>query len=127
MNDNYNFKEALDDVLNKVGTNNTINTILNKPQYKCGVCGRIYDSISERAECELKCLKLKEEEDKKAAEEKKKNEQKARRKEVDDAMKKAQDLMSKYIEDYGIYDYKTDYTNDVFSDPFFFGLLNLLP
>lgn len=124
MNDNYNFKEALDNVLNKAGTNNTI---LNKPQYKCGVCGRIYDSISERAKCELECLKLKEEEDKKAAEEKKKNEQKARRKEVDDAMKKAQDLMSKYIEDYGIYDYKTDYTNDVFSDPFFFGLLNLLP
>ena len=71
MNDNYNFKEALDNVLNKAGTNNTI---LNKPQYKCGVCGRIYDSISERAKCELECLKLKEEEDKKAAEEKKKNE-----------------------------------------------------
>ena len=71
--------------------------------YKCGVCGKEYDFIKDRAECEIKCSKKKEEEKKLAAEKKKKEEQATRKKEVEDAIAHATKLRDKYIEDYGGY------------------------
>lgn len=71
--------------------------------YKCGFCGKEYDSIKDRAECELKCHKQKLEKDRLAAIQKKKEEQAARKKEVDEAIARAEELKNKYVEDYGPY------------------------
>lgn len=76
--------------------------------YKCGICGREYDSIKDRAACELVCLQQQEEEQRIAAEKKKKEEQIARKKEVDEAMARANELKARYIEDYGCYVYTCD-------------------
>lgn len=92
--------------------------------YKCGVCGKAYDSIEDRAKCEMACLKKQEEERKLAAEKKKKEEKAARKKEVDDAIKHAQDLINKYTADYGVY--KMNTTTVDFDDSFR-TLLRMLP
>ena len=34
-----------------------------KPQYKCGICGEIYDSVQERSNCEMMCVKKQQEEE----------------------------------------------------------------
>ena len=98
-----------------------------KQQYKCGLCGSIYDTISERSECEIKCLKKQAEEEKKAAEEKKKKEQEARLKEVDEAVNNTCKLIEKYIEDYGAYNYKPKYKDSLLSDPIFHAFYHFLP
>jgi hypothetical protein len=91
-----NFKNSLHD---EAATANTA----FKPMYKCGVCGTIHESIADRAHCELLCVAKEEEAAKKAAEEKKKAEQAARKKELDTALAKAEELLNKYVEDYGFY------------------------
>lgn len=87
------------------------NQIYNKPMYKCGICGEVYDSIPERMNCEQKCLKKQEEEIKKAAEAKKKEEQNKRKNEVDKAFENAYKLKDAYVNDYGYYFY-TSTNND---------------
>lgn len=84
---------------------NNENKMYTKAQYKCGVCGEIYDSIQDRMNCEMKCLKKQEQEAKAAADAKKKAEQNARRTEVTKALENAYTLLSKYIKDYGSYEY----------------------
>ena len=39
-----------------------------RPAYKCGICGKEYEKIADRMNCEMKCVKNMEEEEKKAAE-----------------------------------------------------------
>lgn len=80
--------------------------------YKCGFCNNVYHTIAERMKCEQACLAKQEVEAKKAAEAKKKEEQNARKAEVDLAIKQANEavdrankLMSEYISDYGSYGY----------------------
>lgn len=80
-----------------------------KPQYKCGICGEIYESISERAQCELNCLKKQEEEAKKIAAAKKKEEQEARWAEVEMVRKHYNELYGAYMKDYE--PYYNDYYN----------------
>ena len=77
----------------------------DKPQYTCGVCGANYDSIQERAECEMTCVKKIKEEERKAAEAKKKAEKETRQQEVTAALDNAFALMNKFMEDYGTYHY----------------------
>ena len=79
------------------------NKMYTKPQYKCGVCGEIFDSISERMNCEMKCLKKQEEEARKAAEEKKKAEKETRYNEVVAAYDNFNKLLKKYTHDYGTF------------------------
>lgn len=79
------------------------NKMYAKPQYKCGVCGEIFDSIAERANCEFKCIKKQEEEAKKAAEARKKEEHEARYKELVDAYDNFNKLLKKYTHDYGTF------------------------
>ena len=74
-----------------------------KPQYKCAICGTIYDDLKERVKCESTCIKKQEEEAKKAEELKKKAEQETRHKEVVDAYNNFHDLLKKYIKDYGTF------------------------
>lgn len=79
-----------------------------KPQYKCAICGTIYDDLKERVNCETTCLKRQAEEEKKVAEAKKKEEQAARKAEVDTLIKKTIDAIRKYNEDYGYYELEDD-------------------
>lgn len=85
---------------------NDDNNMYVKPQYKCAICGEIYDDVQNRMNCEMKCLKKKQEEEKKAAEAKKKAEKDARKKEVDEAFENLIKLHDAYIEDYGYYEYE---------------------
>jgi hypothetical protein len=96
-----------------------------KPMYKCGVCDKVYDSILDRAKCEIECSRREEEAAKKAAEEKKKLEKAARKKELDDAIVRAQELLDHYVKDYGSYSHKSD--NKVTYDDLFCNFFNLLP
>lgn len=84
-------------------------------KYKCGICGKAYEGIEERMNCELACLKKKKEEEKKAAEAKKKAEKNTRQSEVTKAIDNAYRLVKKYIKDYGEYSYNGDIENLDFS------------
>lgn len=74
-----------------------------KPMYKCALCDAVYESIEDRVKCEMACLEKKKKEEAKAAEEKKKAERAARKAEVDAAIEKAEELLNKYVADYGSY------------------------
>jgi len=87
------------------------NKMYNKPLYKCGVCGEIYESIQERVNCETKCLKKQQEEEKKAAEAEKEAKKETRAKEVDEAIDRALELLQAYLKDYG--SYKTNRKEEV--------------
>ena len=82
-----------------------------KPQFECGICGKLYDDIQGRVWCETACIKKQKEAAKAAAEAKKKKEQEARKVELDSAIKYATELLNNYLKDYGSYDY-----NDVLSN-----------
>lgn len=85
------------------------NNMNEKPQYKCAICGEPYDDVPSRMNCEMKCLKKKQEEEKKAAEAKKKAEKDARQQEVSAALDNAYALINKYVEDYGSFTYNGKY------------------
>lgn len=88
-------------------------TRTNKLTYKCGVCGRYYNDIKSRMECEQACIKRQEDDAKKLAEEAKKIEQERRKNEVDAAIEDARKLKDAYIKDYGSYEFKhTSNQND---------------
>lgn len=87
------------------------NKMFCKPAYKCGVCGKEHSDISSRASCELACLKAKKEEEKKVAEAKKKAEKDTRYNEVTKAIDNAYDLLSKFVADYGTYNYNGNINN----------------
>lgn len=96
------------------------NKICDKVQYACGICGNIYDSIQERASCEMDCVKKIQEEEKKAAEAKKKEEQKRRYSEVNAALDNVYALVNKYVEDYGSFKYGGKYKGlDILNMDFF--------
>lgn len=81
------------------------NSIYSKPMYKCAVCGEVYDSIVDRMNCEMKCIKLQEEEKKKAEAEKKAAEKKSDFTEASAALDNAFTLVNKCIEKHGIFKY----------------------
>ena len=72
-------------------------------------------------------MKRQEEEAKKAAEKKKALENEARQKEVDEALARAYQLMNDFTADYGSYHYNNKNVDNIFSDPLFYHLLQLLP
>lgn len=92
---------------------NNENKMYTKQVFKCGICGKEYSNVQDRANCELNCYKKQQEEAKKAAEVKKLAEKAARKKEVDDALDKAIQLRNAYIKDYGCYVYDN---NDVHNE-----------
>ena len=104
MNDN--FKNTL---------NNDTTEWRARLAYKCGICNKEYDSIKDRAACELECLKRQEKEKRIAAEKKKKEEQSARKAEVDKAVAHAQELINQYAADYGHY---ACTLSDILDDPY---------
>ena len=84
------------------------NRMYAKPQFKCGICGEIYDELKDRNQCEAKCIKNQEIEAKKAAEAKKKEEQPIRKAKVDEAYKTYIKLRDDYVKDYCVYEYADD-------------------
>lgn len=87
------------------------NKMYAKPQYKCAICGEIYDDVQYRINCEMKCLKKQQEEEKKAAEAKKRAEKNTRQQEVDAALDNAFALVNKFVEEYGTYRYNGKITD----------------
>lgn len=73
--------------------------------YQCGICGKSYKNVLDRAKCEIACTERIEAEAKKAAEEKKKVEQTLRKKAVDEAFENLHRLVTAYVKDYGHYEY----------------------
>lgn len=84
---------------------NNENNVYCKFTYKCGICGKEYPSVLERAQCEIACAAKAEEEARKAAEAKKKEEQAMRKEAVDEALENLHRLVSEYVKDYGHYEY----------------------
>lgn len=78
----------------------------DKPQYTCGICKTSYDSIQERANCELTCVNKIKDEERKAEEAKKQAIKEARKADVDHAYKTFTELAKAYAEDYGVYEYE---------------------
>ena len=76
--------------------------------YVCGFCGKAYNEIHQRMNCEAECHKKHAEEIKAAEEAKKKEEQKVRKAEVDAAFEHLHKLMTAYVNDYGHYEYSDD-------------------
>ena len=70
-------------------------------KYRCGVCGKEYDTIKERNACEIKCIEKSE----RAAEELKKKELAAKKQSRADAINakltELADLWVQYVKDYG--------------------------
>ena len=92
----------------------------NKAQYTCAICKTNYDTIQERAKCEMACVKKIEKEERKAAELKKKQEQETRCNEVNAALDNAYALLNKYMEDYGSFKYDGKYKGlDILNMDFF--------
>lgn len=81
------------------------NKMYAKPQYKCAICGKIYDDVQDRINCEMACLKRQKEEEKKAAEAKKNAEKDADFTEASSAIDNAYALINKCIEKYGTFKY----------------------
>lgn len=82
------------------------NNMYVKPQYKCAICGKIYDDVQDRVNCEMNCIQKQKEEEKAAAEAKKRAEKDMRKKEVDDAFGNLIKLHEAYVKDYGYYEYE---------------------
>lgn len=81
------------------------NEVCINNEFKCAICGEVYESVKERSECETKCV-AKVEADKKAALEAiKKAEKEARFVEASSAIDNALTLVNKCMEDYGEFDY----------------------
>ena len=73
--------------------------------YKCGICGKEYNNIPERANCEIECVKKAEEEARRAEEERVAAQKAMRKKVVDEAFENLHKLVTEYVKDYGHYEY----------------------
>ena len=82
-----------------------------KKSYKCGLCGKEYETIAERAKCESACIDNQLAIEENAKKEKAKQEQEARRQELVAAIKHAGALLDAYTNDYGTFSY--DSTEEV--------------
>ena len=106
------------------------NEMYMKPQYKCAICGTIFDDLRDRINCEAECLMKQEVEAKKAAELKKKEEKASREAEVDEAFAHAFKLRDTFVKDYGYYEYEHNVTTNIPEDdewPSLKTLLHFLP
>ena len=80
------------------------NKMYARKAFKCGICGKEYENVMDRAHCELTCGKKREEEVKKAAEAKKEAERKARHAEVEKLLHQAITAVQEYCKDYGYFE-----------------------
>jgi uncharacterized protein YaiL (DUF2058 family) len=94
------------------------NKMCTKLQYKCAICGEVYDELKDRVNCETKCIKKQEEEAKQAAELKKQQEHAARKADTDAKVKAMIDAVNAYIKDYGFYTYDGEVSNLIDDFPY---------
>lgn len=83
----------------------TDNKIYNNHMYKCAICGEIYDDVQNRMNCEMACVKKKQEDEKKAEIKALKAERDSRFSEASVALDNALALINKCVEDYGSFKY----------------------
>ena len=83
-----------------------------KVLFICALCGKEYDNVLSRANCEIACDKKRVEEEKKAAAAKKAAEKKLRKEAVDEAVANTFRLVNAYINDFGSYEYSPDNVKD---------------
>ena len=100
------------------------NKMYAKPQYKCAICGEIYDQLKDRVNCETKCLKKQEEEAKKVAELKKKQEHDECKAFTDEKVTEAIKAMHEYENKYGFYTYEV--TDDISHCHNFMSIMRML-
>ena len=63
------------------------NKIYTKPQYKCAICGKIYDDVQSRMNCEMSCIKRQKEEEERL----KREEEERKRKEEEERLRKEEE------------------------------------
>lgn len=83
--------------------NEVKNNIVGKPMYKCGICGKVYDNIEDRMNCEKKCihdLKVKNE---KIKQEQKEKERKSMEDSINGLANQYYNMIDKYINIYHTY------------------------
>ena len=78
-----------------------------KKNYKCGLCGKEYETIAERAKCEMTCVDKQLAIEEKVKKEKAKQVQEERRQEVVAALHHARELLDAYTDDYGSFSYSS--------------------
>lgn len=73
----------------------------NKTLYHCGICGKSYKTIGERAACETKCLAEKKKAQEKLEKETKDRKKAANKAEIEKKYKELVELINNYCKDYG--------------------------
>lgn len=76
-----------------------------KKMYKCALCDQEYDTIAERAKCEMACIDKQLAIEENAKQEKAKQEQEAERQKVVAALNHAGELLDAYTDKYGSFSY----------------------
>lgn len=86
--------------------------------YICPYCKGAHETPGGLARCILDCEEKKKIEEEKAKKAKLDAEKEARKKEVDDALQNYKKLIAAYMNDYGIYSFKSDDDFDIFNSKF---------
>lgn len=86
--------------------------------YICPYCKGAHETPGGLARCILDCEEKKKIEEEIAKKAKLDAEKEARKKEVDDALQNYKNLLAAYIDDYGIYSFKSDDNFDIFNSKF---------
>lgn len=68
--------------------------------YKCAICGKEYDSVEKRAECEARCIKNRKIIEQQRKENEKKEAEKASTQAIKDELSKADSMIRKHLEKY---------------------------
>lgn len=89
------------------------NKMYAKPQYKCAICGTIFDDLRDRINCEAECLMKQEVEEKKAAELKKKEAQETSNAHVTKLINEAYAALTEHIDKYGEYEHENEDEDDM--------------
>lgn len=90
-------------------------------KFKCAICGKEYEDIESRIDCETTCLCKRKEAEVKKKELELAAEQNKRKSEVDAAYENYLELKDAYVKDYGVYTYSfvrnnIPYTYNLFED-----------
>lgn len=86
--------------------------------YICPYCKETHETPGGLARCILDCEEKKKIEEEIAKKAKLDAEKEARKKEVDDALQNYKKLLAAYMDDYGIYSFKSDDNFDIFNSKF---------
>ena len=91
-----------------------------RPDFRCGVCGKSYSTLDERNKCEMQCLKERAAKEVEAAENaklKKQNEDEAK---IKKAFCELSDSVMEYMKQYGKYPDLNEHKHSRFEFPWWF-------